>query len=71
MNFRQKVAVAVLDIVVIAQLCVSMYWASQEPENLTLVFIKSFLTMVIPTLLLGRLVIKRLRSEEHDAQTFH
>jgi hypothetical protein len=70
MNFRQKVAVAILDLAVIIQLCVSMYVASHDPDNLTPVFLKSFLTMVIPTLLLGRLVIKRLRSREPDSQTF-
>jgi|WetSurMetagenome_2_1015567.scaffolds.fasta_scaffold679934_1 hypothetical protein len=70
MNFRQKVAVAVLDVVVIVQLCVSMYLATREPDNLTPVFLKSFLTMVVPTLLLGKLVIGRLRSKEPESQTF-
>ena len=69
MNFRQKVAVAILDITVIAELCVSMYLATHDPDNLTPVFLKSFLTMVIPTLLLGRVVIKRLGSKEPDSQT--
>jgi flagellar biosynthesis protein FliQ len=70
MNFRQKVAVAILDIAVIVELCVSMYLATHDPDNLTPVFLKSFLTMVIPTLLLGRVVIKRLGSKEPDSQTF-
>jgi hypothetical protein len=70
MNFRQKVAVAVLDVVVIVQLCVSMYLATREPDNLTPVFLKSFLTMVVPTLLLGKLIIGRLRSKEPESQTF-
>jgi len=70
MNFRQKVAVAILDIAVIAELCVSMYLATHDPDNLTPVFLKSFLTMVIPTLLLGKVVIKRLESKEPDSQTF-
>jgi hypothetical protein len=70
MNFRQKVAVAILDIVVIAELCVSMYVASHDPENLTPVFLKNFLTMVIPTLLLARVVIPRLRSKEPDPKGF-
>jgi hypothetical protein len=67
MNFRQKVAVAVLDVVVIAQLFVSMYLATQEPDNLTPIFLKSFLTMVVPTLLLAKLVIGRLRTKEPDS----
>jgi Ni/Fe-hydrogenase subunit HybB-like protein len=70
MNFRQKVAVAVLDILVIGELCVSMYFASQDPDNLTPVFFKNFLCMVIPTLLLAKVVITRLRSKEPDSQSF-
>ena len=70
MNFRQKVAVAILDVVVIAELFVSMYLATREPDNLTLVFLKSFLTMVVPTLLLGKVVIGRLRSREPDSLPF-
>ena len=70
MNFRQKVAVAILDIAVIAELCVSMYLATHDPDNLTPVFLKSFLSMVIPTLLLGRVVIKRLGSKESGSPTF-
>jgi hypothetical protein len=67
MNFRQKIAVAVLDVVVIAQLFVSMYLATREPDNLTPIFLKSFLTMVVPTLLLAKLVIGRLRTKEPDS----
>lgn len=69
MNFRQKVAVAILDVVIIAELCVSMYLAAQDPDNLTPAFMKSFFTMVVPTLLLAKLIIGRLGSKEPDSQT--
>ena len=70
MNFHQKVAVAVTDILVIGELCVSMYFASRDPENLTPVFVKSFLCMLIPTLLLAKVIVSRLRSKEEDSQFF-
>ncbi len=60
MNFRQKVAVGVTDILVIGELCVSMYIAGQDPENLTPIFLKNFLCMLAPTLLLAKLTITRL-----------
>lgn len=64
MNFQQKVAVAVTDVVVIAELTLSIYLANKDPLNITPIFFKYFLGMLIPTLILARIVIKRLRSEE-------
>ena len=68
MNLRQKVAVAVLDLVILAELCFSLYAANQDPENLTLVFLKVFFSLVIPTLIIARVVIKRMRTPETGAQ---
>jgi hypothetical protein len=64
MNFRQKVAVAVLDVLVIAELAVSIYIANQDTEDFTVVFFRVFLSLVIPTLVLAKVVIRRLRSKE-------
>jgi hypothetical protein len=64
MNFRQKVAVVILDVLIIAELCVSLYLGNQDPENLTPIFFKSFLTMVIPTLIIARVIIKRMGTPE-------
>jgi hypothetical protein len=64
MNFRQKVAVAVLDVLVIAEVAVSVYCAHHDPEDFTAVFFKVFLTAVIPTLVLAKVVIRGLRSKE-------
>jgi hypothetical protein len=64
MNFRQKVAVAVLDVLVIAELAVSIYIANHDTEDFTVVFFKVFLSVVIPTLVLAKVVIRRLRSKE-------
>lgn len=64
MNFRQKVAVAILDVAIIAEVCIGIYLGSRDPENLTPVFLKSFFTMAIPTLIVGMVVIRRLRTPE-------
>ncbi len=69
MNFQQKIAVAVMDIALLVELCISMYFAQKNPENFTPVFFKYFLTMVIPTLILTRIVVKRLRSREPEIET--
>lgn len=65
MNLYQKLAVIITDILLIAELCISMYLCSQQtPENLTPTFIKSFALMCIPTLIIAKITIKRLRSPE-------
>lgn len=64
MNFRQKVAVGILDLVIIAEVCFSIYMGSRDPENLTPIFMKTFFILVIPTLIIARIVIKRMKSPE-------
>jgi hypothetical protein len=70
MNLRQKVAVIITDFLLIAEVCISMYLASRQiPENLTPVFIKSFALMCVPTLIIAKITIKRLRSRFPEADS--
>ncbi|MDI6790493.1 MAG: hypothetical protein QME44_07385 [Thermodesulfobacteriota bacterium] len=69
MNFQQQIAVVAMDVALLVELCISMYFAQKNPENFTAVFFKCFLIMVIPTLILARIVIKRLRSREPEIET--
>jgi hypothetical protein len=64
MNTRQKIGVAVLDVLILIELGISIYWANKTPELFTPVFMKTFFVLVIPTLILARIVIKRLRTIE-------
>ena len=69
MNFRQKVGVAVLDVVVLVELAVSIYFANRNPGEFATVFFIMFFSLLIPTLILARFVIKGLRSKEPDAES--
>lgn len=64
MNFHQKIAIAVMDVLMLAELCFAMYMAHNNPENFTPVFLKTFLILLIPTLIAARVVVKRLRTPE-------
>lgn len=68
MNFRQKLAIAVIDMMVLGELAFSLYLANLNPENFTVVFFKYFFGMLIPTLILARIVVKGLRTEETELQ---
>jgi len=67
MNLRKMVVIGVIDVLVIAELCVSMYLANQDPENFTVAFVKSFVVMVLPTLIVARIAVKRLRKVEQES----
>jgi len=56
MNKRQKIAVVILNILIITELFISMYLAHKDPENFSLVFFKYFFMMLIPTLILAKVV---------------
>ncbi len=61
MNFSQKIVIALVDIALIVELCVSMCFANQNPDRFTPLFMKYFFAMLIPTLVLARVGVKRLR----------
>jgi hypothetical protein len=64
MNTRQKISVAIVDVLILIELGISMYRANKTPDLFTPIFIKTFFVLVIPTLVLARIVIKRLRTIE-------
>lgn len=64
MSTRRIIAIVILNIILLAELCYSLYKASKDPENMTLIFLKIFFFMVIPTFIIGRFVIRRLLSKE-------
>ncbi len=64
MNIRQKIGVVILDVLVLIELGISIYRANKTPDLFTPIFVKTFFVLVIPTLILARIVIKRLRTVE-------
>lgn len=64
MNFHQKIAVGVTDVAVLAELCISMFLANQDLDNFSSVFFKYFFLMLLPTLVLARVFIKRFETVE-------
>jgi hypothetical protein len=62
MNIQQKIVIAILDVVLILELCIGMYFAQLDPANLTVAFCKSFFSMLIPTLILARIMVRRFRT---------
>jgi hypothetical protein len=68
MNIEQKIAVGVTDIIVLAELCGSLYWANMDLDNFTALFFKYFFITLIPTLILAKIFIKRLGTRESGSE---
>jgi hypothetical protein len=58
-NIKQKIAVVVINILILAELAFSLYMGSRG-EDLVLTFLKIYVPAVIVTLVVGRIFIRRL-----------
>jgi len=60
MTLRQRLALVALDVALLAEVTLSVYLASREPDAFTPVFMKSFFGLALPTLVAGIVAIRRL-----------
>jgi hypothetical protein len=64
MNRKQRIVVIIADILLLAQLTYSVYLAQQTPQEVALVFLKTFIPLVLCTLVAGRIFIKKFKSAD-------
>ena len=64
MNFKQRIVLIVMDILILIELMFSIYLGYRSQENITVIFLKTYIPAVIVTIIIGRVFIKRLRSQE-------
>ena len=64
---RHWMLVIVMNVLVLAELCLSMYLAVSSTEDFTATFIKAFFIMLVPTLVVGALAKRRLRPQPAKA----
>ena len=62
LNPRHWLLVIILDILILAELTAAMYLAAAHPDNFTPVFMKTFFGMLLPTLLVGLLAKRMVRT---------
>jgi hypothetical protein len=59
LNGRQRTVVVMMNLMLLAELTVCMYLGQQDPDNLTVFFLKTFLPVAGGTLIIARILIKR------------
>lgn len=65
-NLRQKLALLVMDILLLAELCYTMHAASTAGDMFSAVFMRTYLPMFIPTAVGGIWMCRRFR-DRHDS----
>ena len=63
MNIKQKIAVVSINVLVLAELALSLYLGSKDPD-MVLTFLKIYIPALLITLFLGRIFVRKLGSEE-------
>ncbi len=70
MNRRNIIILVIFNLIILAELIFSLYQASKDPENVTLIFVQYFILLIIPTFIFGRIILKKLvkRQVEDSSQ---
>jgi uncharacterized membrane protein SirB2 len=58
-NKTQRIMVAVLDALLLAELTLSIYLCHRSPETMTAVFLKTYIPMALITMVFGLVLIKK------------
>lgn len=59
LNLKQKIVIILMNVFLLAEMTYSIYLGKQVPEDMTIIFLKTYIPMVIGTLLLSRVLIRR------------
>jgi ABC-type glycerol-3-phosphate transport system permease component len=60
LNFRQKIVVILMNVFLLAELTFSIYLGQKDQENMAAIFLTAFLPMVIVTLVLARVFVRKM-----------
>ena len=60
-SFALRLLAVAVNILVLAELCVAMYFGSQDMDNITPIFFKVFFSLLIPTIV-GIIIMRRILS---------
>jgi hypothetical protein len=64
LNKRQNIVVVVMDILLLAELTVSIYIGHGNPDTMAGIFIRAYVPALLTTVIAGRLLIRRWRTPE-------
>jgi hypothetical protein len=63
LNIGQKLVIITLDVLLLVELCIAMYFANLAPDAFTPTFVKTFFSLLLPTVLTGLFFLRRLKTK--------
>jgi hypothetical protein len=69
LNLRQKLVVIALDVLLLVELCIAMHFANLAPEAFTPTFVKTFFSLLLPTVLTALFFLRRLKTKAASVAT--
>ena len=63
MNGKQKLIVVVMDLLLLIELAVAVYLGYQQQENLTIIFLRTYVPAMLVTVILARIGIRKLANQ--------
>ncbi|MDP4857836.1 MAG: hypothetical protein NWR42_10535 [Desulfobacterales bacterium] len=63
MNGKQKLIVVVMDLLLLIELAVAVYLGYQHQENLTVIFLRTYVPAMLVTVILARISIRKLSTQ--------
>jgi hypothetical protein len=63
LNLGQKLVIITLDVLLLVELCIAMYFANLAPDAFTATFVKTFFSLLLPTVLTGLFFLRRLKTK--------
>ena len=66
LNYKQKIVVITLDVLLLVELCIAMYFANLAPEAFTPTFVKTFFSLLLPTILIGLFFLRRFKTKAEN-----
>lgn len=63
LNLGQKLVIITLDVLLLVELCIAMYFANLAPDAFTPTFVKTFFSLLLPTVLTGLFFLRRLKTK--------
>jgi len=63
MNGKQKLIIVVMDLLLLIELPVAVYLGYQHQENLTVIFLRTYVPAMLVTVILARISIRKLATQ--------
>ena len=67
LNFRQKIVVVMMDILLLAELTGCIYFGHQHQDDMTGIFLRSFIPLALVTVIVSRILIRKMHTPEIES----